>query len=78
MSMSGVSRATAWCVSTGRIDLASLGYSVVDILGRDVSDENAFARSAGLQEVWDYVAIPTEEPEASGMIGRVLAGDTLK
>ncbi len=31
--------------------LASVGYSVVDILGRDVSDENVFASSAGLQKV---------------------------
>jgi FkbM family methyltransferase len=39
---------------------ARLDYRVFDIRGREVSDRDAFVRSATVQEVWDYLSIPRE------------------
>ena len=52
-------------------DRGEPALDVVAHIGRHTIP-NRFPRSAGLQEVWDYVAIPTEEREASETIGRVL------
>jgi len=43
--------------------LRELEYRCFDIRGRDVSDEAVFAASATRQEVWDYLAIPSEQLE---------------
>ncbi|HVE87403.1 MAG TPA: FkbM family methyltransferase [Myxococcales bacterium] len=40
-----------------------LGYRCFDIMGRDVSAREAFVDSATRQEVWDYLAIPSEQLE---------------
>jgi FkbM family methyltransferase len=34
------------------------GYHLVDILGRPLPTRDAFAESATLQQIWDYVALP--------------------
>jgi FkbM family methyltransferase len=47
--------------------LDRLGYRLLDINGRPLTPDE-FARSADLQEVWDYFAVPSEQPDLADRV----------
>jgi hypothetical protein len=49
-------------------------YKIYDILGRPLGLE-AFIKSALVQEVWDYVAIPAESPSIEEQLLNILKTD---
>ncbi|HEY6065682.1 MAG TPA: FkbM family methyltransferase [Thermoanaerobaculia bacterium] len=51
------------------------GYRIFDVLGRPLSTRETFADSARDQRVWDYVALPGEDPSLAEKVVAELRSD---
>lgn len=51
---------------------SELDYSVFNILGIKLENEDAFAKSSINQHIWDYIAIPTEDTASQHKVLRAI------